>query len=167
MSELRKERIRKRCFFFAAVIKDAGLQDFVRIGRTLGATLQDTIGLFIVHLYTTCGLGGPTRQCLRENEQYRRGSSYPVLLWKIRSDSTENLRYFSLFNRWSSQSGKNSAGDSLLESDFMISHEWSYSVKVDDQACALLEHTRKHCTHFQQAADYDGCWTLNEGIKTC
>ena len=112
-----------KVLLFAAVIKDAGLQDFVRIGRTLGATLQDTIRLFIVHLYTTCGLGGPTRQCLRENEQYKRGSSYPVPLWKIRSDSTGNLRYFSLFNQWSSQSGKNSAGDSLLESDFMISHE--------------------------------------------
>jgi len=92
----------EKVFLFAAVIKDVGLQDFVRIGRTLGATLQVTIRLFIAHLYTTCGLGGPTRQCLRENEQHRRGSSYPVPLWRIRSDFTEDLRYFSLFNRWSS-----------------------------------------------------------------
>ena len=61
-----------KVLLFAAVIKDAGLQDFVRIGRTLGATLQNTIRLFIVHLYTTCGLGGPTRQCLRENEQHKK-----------------------------------------------------------------------------------------------
>jgi len=66
----------EKVFLFAAVIKGAGLQDFVRIGRTLGATLQNTIRLFIVHLYTTCGLGSPTRQCLRENEQHERGSSY-------------------------------------------------------------------------------------------
>jgi len=60
------------------VLRGAGLQDFVRIGRTLGATLQVTIGLIIVHLFTTSGLGDPTRQCLRENEQHERGSSYPV-----------------------------------------------------------------------------------------
>ena len=76
----------EKVFLFAAVIKDAGLQDFVRIGRTLGATLQNTIRLFIAHLHTTCGLGSPTRQCLRENEQHEKGSSYPALLWKVRSD---------------------------------------------------------------------------------
>ena len=65
-------------FLIAAVSKDAGLQDFVRIGRTLGATLQITIGLIIVHLFITNGLGSPTRQCLRENEQHKRGSSYLV-----------------------------------------------------------------------------------------
>ena len=86
MGDLREDRVRKKVFLFAAVIKDAGLQDFVRIRRTLGATLQNTIRLCIVHLYTTCGLGGPTRQCLRENEQHERGSSYPALLWKVRSD---------------------------------------------------------------------------------
>ena len=43
MGDLREDRVRKKVFLFAAVIKDAGLQDFVRIGRTLGATLQNTI----------------------------------------------------------------------------------------------------------------------------
>jgi len=74
------------------VLKGAGLQDFIRVGRTIGATLQVTIGLIIVHLFTTSGLGGPTRQCLREKEQHGRGSSYPVPLWKVRSDSTEIVR---------------------------------------------------------------------------
>jgi len=68
------------------------MQDFVRAGRTIGATRQITIGLLIVQLFTTCGLGRPTRQCLRENEQQWRGSSYPVPLWKIRSDFTEIVR---------------------------------------------------------------------------
>ena len=63
----------------------AGVKDVARIRRTIGATLQVTIGLIIVQLFTTCGLGGPTRQCLRENEQQKRGSSYPVPEWRIRS----------------------------------------------------------------------------------
>ena len=62
MSELREDHVLKEVFLFAAVIKDAGLQDFVRIRRTLGAPLQNTIRMFIVHLYTTCGLGSLTRQ---------------------------------------------------------------------------------------------------------
>ena len=84
------------------MFRGAGLQDFVRVGRTIGATLQVTIRLIIVHLFTTSGLGGPTRQCLRENEQHKRGSSYPVPLWKVRSDFTEIVGKLSLFNWWSS-----------------------------------------------------------------
>ena len=57
MSDLRKDRVRKRCFFFAAVIRDVGLEDFVRIGRTLGATLQNTIRLFIVQSVHNMWLG--------------------------------------------------------------------------------------------------------------
>jgi len=55
-----------------------------------------------------------------------------------------------LFNWRSSQSGKNSAGDSLPESDFMISHLRLWNVKVNSLACALLEHTHKHCTHVKK-----------------
>jgi len=53
--------------------------------------------MIIVQLFTTSGLGGPTRQCLRENEQQLRGSSYPTLLWKIRSDlAKESLCFLEL-----------------------------------------------------------------------
>jgi len=56
------------------------------------------------------------------------------LLWKIRSGFTEIVRYLSLFNWWSSQSGKYSAGDSLSGFDFLISHLRLTSVKVGNQA---------------------------------
>ena len=69
MSGLRKTNLEK-VFLLAAVSKDAGVWDFVRLGCTKRCNSTKTIRLFIVHLYTTFGLGSPTRQCLRENEQH-------------------------------------------------------------------------------------------------
>jgi len=39
---------------------------------------QNTIRLIIVQLFTASGWSGPTRQCLRENEQLQRESPYSV-----------------------------------------------------------------------------------------
>jgi len=59
----------EQVFLFAAVSKVAGMKG-LRIRRTKRCNSTNTIRLFIVHLYTTFGLGGPTRQCLRKNEQH-------------------------------------------------------------------------------------------------
>jgi len=38
----------------------------------------------------------------------------------------------------------------------MVGHERSFSVKVGDQACALLAHTHKHCTHVRRLSAMTG-----------
>jgi len=68
------------------VTRGVGLQDFVGVGRTIGATLHVTIRLIIVHLFKTCGLGGSTRQCLRETSNKKEGHPTLSLLWKVRND---------------------------------------------------------------------------------
>ena len=133
MGDLRKMNLEKRWFLLLLWVRLQGCKA-AGLRRTSRCNSTNTTGLLIVQLFTTSGLGSPTRQCLRENKQHKRGSSYPVPLWQIRSSSTEILWYSSLFNWRSSQSGKYSAGDSLSGFDFLISHLRLTSVKVGNQA---------------------------------
>jgi len=49
----------------------------------------------------------------------------------------------------------------------MTGHARSFSVKIGDQTCALLEHTHKHCTQVEVAVSKDGCFDLKtRGYKS-
>jgi len=139
MSDLRRTNLEK-CFFLLLWVRMQGCKD-LRIRRTNRCNSTNTIRLLIVHLYTTLGLGSPTRQCLRENEQHSRGSPYPAPLWKVRSDFATDCLCFLKLNGGSSPNGWRSIVRKLLSLTSWLATDDCQTLKL------AIQHARCSNTH--------------------